>query len=181
MHKESGYILCELEDVQTNLDDSLTNVNNILGSRYSKRLQVEVEALLHKLNLLSDTIEQWKECQKKWIYLENIFASPDIRRQRARDYQDFELVNRSWTTQMKKTYNKRLVFFYAQIQIYNEFMKNNQTMEKIEKNLEMYLEEKRTLFPRFYFLSNDELLQILASALEIRKVEKHLNKCFDNI
>ena len=54
-------------------------------------------------------------------------------------------------------------------------------MEKIEKNLEMYLESKRKDFPRFYFISNDELLQILASAQEIEKVEKHLNKCFDNI
>jgi dynein heavy chain len=54
-------------------------------------------------------------------------------------------------------------------------------MEKIEKNLELYLESKRKDFPRFYFISNDELLQILASAQEIDKVEKHLNKCFDNI
>ncbi len=36
-------------------------------------------------------------------------------------------------------------------------------------------------FPRFYFLSNDELLQILANAADIKAVEKHINKCFDNI
>ena len=51
----------------------------------------------------------------------------------------------------------------------------------MQKNLELYLESKRTEFPRFYFLSNDELLQILASAQEITKIEQHLNKCFDNI
>jgi dynein heavy chain len=43
------------------------------------------------------------------------------------------------------------------------------------------LEQKRNAFPRFYFLSNDELLQILANAADIRAVEKHINKCFDNI
>lgn len=54
-------------------------------------------------------------------------------------------------------------------------------MDKIQKNLEVYLEEKRTEFPRFYFISNDELLQLLAEQKEISKCEKHLNKLFDNV
>lgn len=54
-------------------------------------------------------------------------------------------------------------------------------MDKIQKSLEEYLETKRVLFPRFYFLSNDELLQILANSSDVRAVQKHINKCFDNI
>ena len=54
-------------------------------------------------------------------------------------------------------------------------------MDKIQKNLDGYLEEKRELFPRFYFISSDELLQILATATDLKSVEKHVNKCFENI
>jgi dynein heavy chain len=43
------------------------------------------------------------------------------------------------------------------------------------------LEEKRKEFPRFYFLSNDELLQILSFGSDVKKVEKQINKCFDNL
>jgi dynein heavy chain len=40
-------------------------------------------------------------------------------------------------------------------------------MEKIQKNLEEYLEDKRAEFPRFYFISNDELLRVLASSADL--------------
>jgi dynein heavy chain len=43
-----------------------------------------------------------------------------------------------------------------------EFLKFNDMMDKITKSLEAYLEEKRMDFPRFYFISNEELFTLLA-------------------
>lgn len=33
-------------------------------------------------------------------------------------------------------------------------------LEHIERALEIYLETKRQLFPRFYFISNDDMLEV---------------------
>ena len=57
----------------------------------------------------------------------------------------------------------------------------NDTLDDIQKQLDKYLETKRQAFPRFYFLSNDELLEILAKSNDLEVIQQNLRTCFDNI
>lgn len=65
--------------------------------------------------------------------------------------------------------------------VYERLQQMNEKLEAIEKSLDMYLETKRQIFPRFYFISNDDLLEILGQGRNPEAVIPHLKKCFDNI
>jgi dynein heavy chain, axonemal len=57
----------------------------------------------------------------------------------------------------------------------------NHRLEEIQKSLDMYLETKKVIFPRFYFISNDDLLEILGQSKNPPGVMHHMKKLFDNI
>lgn len=57
----------------------------------------------------------------------------------------------------------------------------NDILEELQRALEKYLETKRHIFPRFYFISNDDLLEILGNSKKPEAVQPHFKKLFDNI
>ena len=74
------YKIVGFDHVTQVLEESMATVGLIMSSQYVRRHQAEVDELQERFNLIFDTIEQWKECQRNLLYLESIFASGDIRR-----------------------------------------------------------------------------------------------------
>jgi len=63
----------------------------------------------------------------------------------------------------------------------DQLINNNAILDEVEKRLKDYMELKRGSFPRFYFLSDDELIDILANSTNLDIIQGHLKTCFDNI
>ncbi|KAG7241317.1 hypothetical protein INR49_025751, partial [Caranx melampygus] len=176
------FILGGTDDIQVLLDDSLINVGMVASSRYVAPIKFRVDKLLKQLTLFNQTLDEWLTCQRSWLYLEGIFVAPDIKRQLPAESMMFLEVDKSWKKIMAKV-NKMPNALKAATQpdLLETFQHSNVLLDKIQKCLENYLESKRVIFPRFYFLSNDELLKILAQTRNPQAVQPHLRKCFDAI
>jgi dynein heavy chain, axonemal len=57
----------------------------------------------------------------------------------------------------------------------------NENLDFVQRGLRDYLGDKRGIFARFYFLSDDDLLSILSQTKEVRLVRPHLSKVFENM
>ncbi|XP_058967936.2 dynein axonemal heavy chain 6 [Pocillopora verrucosa] len=183
-HRDSKdvFILGGIDDIQALLDDSMINISTIAGSRHVGPIRPRVDDWQRQLHLFSETLDEWMTCQRNWLYLESIFSAPDIQRQLPAEAKMFLTVDKSWKEVMRKVHRLPNALRAAtQPGLLEIFQNNNALLDQIQKCLEAYLESKCVIFPRFYFLSNDELLEILSQTRNPHAVQPHLQKCFDAI
>jgi len=183
LKSKDSWILGDIEEVRQRLEENQTALQTMLGSKYIAAVQQEVDMWDKKLAHVSEVLDEWLQCQKAWMYLEPIFAAADIQRQLPREAKMFAEVDRFWKEVMRKAHQNSNVMhcINSQPNLRDLFVKNNQELDRVQKHLEEYLETKRVAFPRFYFLSNEELVAILSKTRDPQSVQPHLHKCFDNI
>jgi dynein heavy chain len=109
-------------------------------------------------------------------------GSDEIRRQLPSEAQMFQHVNKDWTGVMSEWNGIRIAKTCCLIPgQFQRFLGMQEYLEKIQRSLNDYLETKRMAFPRFYFLSDDDLLEILGHAKQPNKIQKHMKKLFAGV
>lgn len=182
-YKNTGtYVMKGVDEIVALLDEHVVMTQAMLFSAYKKPFDERINAWSTKLQTVSEVIEEWIQVQRQWLSLQSIFNSPDINKQLPVEGKRFSSVNKTWHLIMSKLYANPDVLVYCDDEaLLTKLQDCNQLLNKVQKRLSDYLDKKRAAFARFYFLANEELLQILSQTQDPTAVQPHLKKCFENI
>ncbi|NXC42955.1 DYH9 protein, partial [Penelope pileata] len=171
------------EELIETLEDNQVQLQNLMTSKYIAFFLEEVSAWQRKLSTADSVISLWFEVQRTWCHLESIFiGSEDIRTQLPEDAKRFEGIDvdfKKLAYEAQKTPN---VVDATNKPGLSQQLENVQSrLSLCEKALAEYLDRKRLAFPRFYFISSADLLDILSNGTNPQLVQRHLSKLFDNL
>ena len=178
---DKGNVLKTVDEITLVIEDMALTLQSMLGSRFVKPFLQDVQSWEKKLSLIAEVIEIWMEVQRKWMYLESIFiGSEDIREQLPEEAKRFDRIDRDFKEIMEDTSKNTNILECCSVKGRLEKLQDIfELLERCQKSLSDYLDVKRNAFPRFFYISDDELLSILGTS-DPTSVQEHMLKLYDN-
>ena len=183
-HKRTGSILLRTsEELIETLEENQVQLQNMMTSKFIGYFLEEISTWQKCLSMVDQVITLWMEVQRTWSHLESIFiGSEDIRNQLPVDSERFDKINEEFQALMATMAETPNVVKATNVKGLPDQLETLQSQLSLcEKALAEYLETKRLAFPRFYFSSSADLLDILSNGDQPQMVAKHLTKLFDSM
>ncbi|XP_014219672.1 dynein heavy chain 10, axonemal [Copidosoma floridanum] len=179
--EDRGFVLGSVDELNQILEDNTLNLQSMSASQFIGPFLAIVQKWEKAMRMIADVVEAWLELQRRWMYLEGIFVGGDIRSQLPEEAERFDNVDNHYRQLMAETAIKPNVLECCSVENrLEEFQGLIEALERCQKSLSEYLKSKRAVFPRFSFISDDELLSILGSS-EASVIQEHVGKMFDNL
>jgi dynein heavy chain 1 len=119
--------------------------------------------------------------QRQWVYLEGIFSSinQEIKDILPVETARFASIDSEFSSMLRKVYKSPLVLDVVNITNIQTVMERlSSQLTNIQKSLGDYLEKERSKFPRFYFIGDEDLLEILGNGRNLKRIIPHFKKLF---
>ena len=181
---EEVKIIKQFDEVQNELSADNLKVLGLLSQGKSVEIFLPIlMELKEKLGYIDDCVVLWEKVQKNWKRLVNIFMlSEDIRNQLPVATKIFEDQNNEFRAIMSDAFMTQVMYEICTPEKKESLRMILTNIEKSEKQLNQYLEQKKKIFPRFYFVSNQTLIDILSNGNNPAKIAtEYLGDLFDGL
>ncbi|CAF1453141.1 unnamed protein product, partial [Rotaria magnacalcarata] len=171
------------DDLFTKAKENLSNILSMKLSPYFKSFEAETLSWDDKLNRIINIFDIWIDVQRRWVYLEGIFtSSTDIAQLLPNESQKFQSVANEFVGLLKKVEKSPLVLDVIAIPNVQKLLERlAESLTKIQKALGEYLERQRAAFPRFYFIGDEDLLEMIGNSNNLIRLQKHFKKMFAGV
>ena len=179
---ETTALLKDTDPIRLLLDDHLARIASMLSNPFAVSLMNELRPWEARLACMSRTLDAWLQCQVSLQYLYPIFTAGDIAKSLPMEADLFADVLTHWQDVMVSVSKFSLVLVRCTDEkLHPTFVDDLVKLDRLMQALSRFLDEKRGIFPRFFFLSNDDLVAILSETRKPERVQPHLQKCFEGI
>ncbi|CAK5084784.1 unnamed protein product [Meloidogyne enterolobii] len=171
------------DDLFNKLKEHMNSLNQMKLSSYYKQFEEDALSWEDKLNRINALFDVWIDVQRRWVYLEGLFTgSADIAHLLPSETSRFNQVSTEFLGLMRKVSQSPRILEVVHIQGAQKILERlADLLSKIQKALGEYLERERNSFPRFYFVGDEDLLEILGNSKDLLRVQKHFKKMFSGI
>ncbi|XP_043279701.1 dynein heavy chain, cytoplasmic isoform X3 [Venturia canescens] len=171
------------DDLFNKVKEHINSVAAMKLSPYYKVFEEEALTWEEKLNRINALFDVWIDVQRRWVYLEGIFSgSADIKTLLPVETSRFQSISSEFLGLMKKVSKSPMVMDVLNIPgVQRALERLADLLGKIQKALGEYLERERTSFPRFYFVGDEDLLEIIGNSKNVARLQKHFKKMFAGV
>ncbi len=171
------------DDLFNKLKENINQISAMKLSPYFRVFEEEATTWEEKLNRINNLFDVWIDVQRRWVYLEGIFSgNADIANLLPVETSRFNSISAEFLTLMKKVTKSRMVMDVLNIQgIQRSLERLADLLSKVQKALGEYLERERASFPRFYFVGDEDLLEIIGNSKNLPRLQKHFKKMFAGV
>ncbi|KAL6719365.1 dynein heavy chain [Lecanora helva] len=168
------------DDLFAKCSENLNSLQAMRHSPYYKEFEEEASAWEDKLNRVHILFDVWIDVQRQWVYLEGVFAgNADIKHLLPVESSRFQNINSEFFAVLKKVYKSPFVLDVLNISgVQKSLERLAELLNKIQKALGEYLERERISFPRFYFVGDEDLLEMIGNSNDTLRISKHFRKMF---
>lgn len=168
------------DDLFAKCSENLNSLQAMKHSPYYKEFEEEAASWEDKLNRVHVLFDVWIDVQRQWVYLEGVFTgNADIKHLLPIESSRFQNINSEFSAVMKKVYKQPYVLDVLNIpNVQKSLERLAELLNKIQKALGEYLEKERVSFPRFYFVGDEDLLEMIGNSNDTLRIAKHFKKMF---